>query len=152
MYAEKGIVESIEDGWALVLTRRKDMCEHCGHKGHCHMVEGMDRMIVKAKNAARARKGDEVELYLSTKAKLKGLFILYMFPVLGLLVGASSANSLSGLLGLNNNIGMALFTISGLVLAILFARLLAGRMEAKRELTPIVSRVVHRAVGGPPRT
>jgi len=40
------------------------------------MVEGMDRMVVKAKNVARARKGDKVELHLSTKTKLKGLFIL----------------------------------------------------------------------------
>jgi len=33
-------------------------------------------MVVKAKNVARARKGDKVELHLSTKTKLKGLFIL----------------------------------------------------------------------------
>ena len=151
MHTEKGVVQDIEDDWAWVVTRRKDMCEHCGDKGSCHMVQGTDRMVVKAKNLAHARKGDEVELYLSTKSKLKGLFILYMFPVLGLLIGAFSANSLSGVLGFNKELGMVLFTLSGLILAFLLAKLLAARMEASQELTPLVSRVLRRAISsGPP--
>lgn len=150
MQAEKGIVESIEDSWAWVATRRKDMCDHCEHRGSCHMVEGMDRMIVKAKNIARARKGDEVELHLSTKIKLKGLFMLYIFPVLGLLVGAFSGSSLSGPLGLSQNMSIILFTLSGLILAFLLVRFLARRMEARQELTPTVSRVIRRAATGAP--
>ena len=151
MHTEKGVVQDIEDDWAWVVTRRKDMCEHCGYKGSCHMVQGTDRMVIKAKNLVRARKGDEVELYLSTKTKLKGLFILYMFPVLGLLVGAFSANSLSEVLGLNQDLGMAMFTLSGLILAFLLARFLGGRMEASQKLTPLVSRVSRRAISsGPP--
>lgn len=148
MHTERGIVERIEDHWAWILTQRKDMCDHCEHRGHCHMVEGMDRMMVKAKNVARARKGDEVEFYLSTKTKLKGLIILYMFPVIGLLVGAFSGSSLSGPLGLNKNVGLILFTLTGLILAFLLARFLAGRMEARQELTPTISRVVRRATKG----
>jgi len=58
MSTEKGTVESVEDGFAWVLTRRKDSCGHCGSRHHCHMVEGMDRMRVKAINAARARVAD----------------------------------------------------------------------------------------------
>lgn len=151
MTSERGIVESVESGWAWVLTRRKEMCERCGHRGSCHIVQGSDRMVIKAKNLAHARKGDEVELYLSTKTKLKGLFILYMFPVLGLSVGAFSANSLSEALRLNQNLGMVLFTLSGLIVAFLLARFLAGRMEASQKLTPLVSRVLRRAVSsGPP--
>ena len=145
MTAEKGVVENIEDNWAWVVTQRKEMCERCGHRGSCYIVQGADRMVVKAKNVAGARKGDEVELYLSTKTKFKGLFILYMFPVLGLLVGAFSANSLAGLTGLNKSVGMVVFTLGGLILAVLLARLLDDRMEAGQELTPTISRVVKRA-------
>lgn len=151
MHTVKGIVESIEGGWAWVLTRRTGACSHCSQNNLCHMVEGMDRMVVKAKNPARARKGDEVELYLSTKTKLKGLFILYMFPVLGLLIGAFSGNSLSGVLGLHKELGIVLFTLSGLILAFLMARYVAHRMDARGQLTPIISRVLRRAISsGPP--
>ena len=145
MSVEKGTVESTQDGFAWVLTRRKEACSDCGHKHHCHMVEGMDRMRVKARNAARARVGDEVELYLSTKTKLKGLFVLYMFPVLGLFIGAFSAEPLSQLVGLSKNVGTVLFTVSGLVLALVLARFISGRMAAKEELVPLISRVIGRS-------
>jgi sigma-E factor negative regulatory protein RseC len=148
MMAEKGVVENIEDNWAWVVTQRKEMCERCGHKGSCSIVQGADRMVIKAKNVAGAKMGDEVELYLSTKTKLKGLFILYMFPVLGLFIGAFSANSLAELTGLNKNVGMVVFTLGGLILAVLLARLLSGRMEASQELRPTISRVIRRATRG----
>jgi sigma-E factor negative regulatory protein RseC len=109
------------------------------------MVEGMDRMRVKARNVARAREADEVELYLSSKSKLKGLFVLYMFPVLGMVIGAFSANSLSGLLGLSLDLGMVVFTLSGLGLALVLARLVSERMASKGELMPSISRVVGRS-------
>ena len=145
MSTEKGTVRNIEGDWAWVSTRRKGACEHCSQKGRCLIIEGGDRMLVKAKNTAHARVGDEVELYLSTKTKLKGQFILYMLPVLGLSVGAFSANSLSAVLGLNQSMGTVLFTLFGLILAFLLAKFLAARMEANRQLTLIVSRVVGRA-------
>lgn len=145
MATEKGIVQDIENGFAWVLTRRKDACGDCGHKHHCHSVEGMDRMVTKARIGARVRVGDEVQLHLSTKTKLKGLFVLYMFPVIGVLVGAFSANSLSELLGLNQNMGTALFTVAGFVIAVLLARFVGDRMEARDELMPLIVRVVGRA-------
>jgi positive regulator of sigma E activity len=104
----------------------------------------MDRMRVKARNVARARVADEVELYLSSKTKLKGSFVLYMFPVFGMVIGAFSAKSLSGLLGLSLDIGMVVFTLSGLGLALVLARLASNRMATKGELMPVISRVVGR--------
>ena len=144
MSTEKGIVESTEDGLAWVMTRRNESCGHCGHKDQCHSVEGMDRMRVKVKNAVHARVGDEVELYLSTGTKLKGLFVLYMFPVFGVLLGAFSARRLSELVAVNPDVGMVVFTLSGLVLAVVLARFIAGRMAASQELMPIISRVLGR--------
>ncbi len=99
MDIEKGTVQKIEDGWAWVETRRTGSCENCGQKSHCLMSgEGNDRMLVKAENVAQARAGDEVELYLNTKTKLKGLFMVYIFPVLGLLIGAIMGNGMRLLL------------------------------------------------------
>jgi sigma-E factor negative regulatory protein RseC len=149
MPLERGIVQHIENDWAWVLTRRTDACSTCQHKGHCHIIEGMDKMMVRAKNAVAAEPGDEVALYLRTKTKLKGMFILYIFPVLGLLLGAFSAASISDLLGWNRNMGMVSFTLLGLVLAFLLARFCAARMEAKDELTPRVSRIIRRRLASP---
>jgi sigma-E factor negative regulatory protein RseC len=147
MSQESGIVETVEDGWVWVKTQRKSACSHCGHKDHCHTIEGGDRMLVKAKNLAGAHKGDEVELYLNTKTQLKCVFMVYMVPVIGLLVGAFSGNSLSTLVGLSRNMGIFLFSVVGLAIAFVLMRLFSNRMETKNALILRVTRVVKRAPG-----
>lgn len=144
MSAERGIVEKVESGWAWVKTKRSSACSSCGSRHHC-LTQGGDQMLVKARNTADAKKGDEVELYLSTKTKLKGTAIVYLLPVFGIFAGAFSANPLSEALGLNPSLGMALFTLTGLVLAVLLMRYLANRMDSNQALTPLVKRVIMRA-------
>ena len=86
MSEERGIVESVEPGWAWVKTKRSSACESCGSRHHC-LTQGGDQMVVKAQNTVQAQKGDEVELYLSTGTRLKGTAIVYLLPVLGILAG-----------------------------------------------------------------
>ncbi|MDX1706960.1 MAG: SoxR reducing system RseC family protein [Desulfobacterales bacterium] len=148
MSAERGIVERVEPGWAWVKTKRSSACSSCGSRQHC-LTQGNDQMVVKAQNTARAKRGDEVELYLSSKTKLKGTAIVYLIPVLGIFGGAFSANPLSAALGLNSSLGMAVFTFAGLVSSIFLMRYLAHRMEANQSLIPIVKRVVFSARSTP---
>jgi len=139
--AERGIVEKVEPGWAWVKTKRSSACSSCVSRSHC-LTQGSDQMVVKAQNTAQAKKGDEVELYLSTKTKLKSTAIVYLIPVFGIFVGAFSANPLSAAIGMNPSLGMALFTLTGLVSAVFLMRYLANRMDSKQALTPLVKRVV----------
>jgi sigma-E factor negative regulatory protein RseC len=148
MSAERGIVQKVESGWAWVKTKRSSACASCDSRHHC-LTQGGDQMLVKAPNTAQAKKGDEVELYLSTKTKLKGTAIVYLIPVFGIFVGAFSANPLSEALGLNPSVGMAVFTLTGLVLAVFLMRYLANRMDSKQALTPLVKRVVINARSTP---
>ena len=129
MSAERGIVEKVEPGWAWVKTKRSSACSSCGSRHHC-LTQGADQMMVKAQNTAQAKKGDEVELYLSTKTKLKGTATVYLIPVFGIFVGAFSANPLSAAIGLNPTLGMAIFTLTGLISAIFLMRYLANRMDS----------------------
>ena len=144
MSAERGIVEKVEPGWAWVKTKRSSACSSCGSRHHC-LSQGSDQMVVKAQNTAMAKKGDEVELYLSAKTKLKGTAIVYLIPVLGIFVGAFSASPLSAAMGLNPSVGMVVFTISGLVAAVFLMRYLANRMDSTQALIPVVKRVVFSA-------
>jgi sigma-E factor negative regulatory protein RseC len=141
MSAERGIVERIEAEWAWVKTKRSSACENCDSRHHC-LAQGGDQMVVKAQNTVRAKKGDEVELYLSTATKLKGTAIVYLLPVLGIFVGAFSAGALSEALGLNPSLGMVIFTITGFVSAVFLMRYLADRMAARQTLNPLVKRVI----------
>lgn len=148
MSAERGTVEKVEAGWAWVKTKRSSACSSCASRSHC-LTQGSDQMVVKAQNSAHAKKGDEVELYLSTKTKLKSTAIVYLIPVFGIFIGAFSANPLSAVIGLNPSLGMALFTLTGLVLSVFLMRYLANRMDSKQALTPLVKRVVMSARSTP---
>ena len=142
MSAERGIVENVGHEWALVNTKRSSACASFSSRHHCSMVEGGDQMLVKAQNTAKAKKGDEVELYLSTKTKLKCTAIVYLLLVFGIFLGAFSANLLSDAMGFNPSLGMVLFTLAGLVSAVFFMRYLANRMASKQALTLLVKRVI----------
>ena len=148
MSAERGIVEKVEAGWAWVKTKRSSACSSCGSRHHC-LTQGSDQMVVKAQNTAQAKKGDEVELYLSTKIKLKGTAIVYLVPVFGIFAGAFTANPLSAAIGINPSLGMAVFTLTGLVLSVFLMRYLANRMDSKQTLTPLVKGVVMSARSTP---
>jgi sigma-E factor negative regulatory protein RseC len=149
METEKGTVQRIENGWAWVETKRTGSCEECSQKGHCHLSSGGNsRMIVKAENVAQARTGDEVEIYLNARTKLKGLFMVYIFPVLGLLIGAISGKGISRLIGLNSDLGTVLAGFCGMAIAFFLARVLGFRMKENNELTPIVSRIIRRMQAG----
>lgn len=144
MSGERGTVEKVEAEWAWVKTKRSSACSSCASRSHC-LTQGGDQMLVKAQNTARAKKGDEVELYLSTRTKLKSTAIVYLIPVLGLFVGAFSAEPLSEAIGMSPSLGMALSTITGLVLSVLLMRYLANRMDSRQSLTPLVKRVIFKA-------
>ena len=151
MDIEKGTVQRIEEGWAWVETRRTGSCDNCDQKKHCLMIgEGNERMLVKAENVAQALTGDEVEIHHNTKTKLKGLFMIYMFPVLGLLIGALIGKGISDLMGLNGDLWTVLAALCGMALAFFLARILGFRMKENNELTPIVSRIIRRIHTGTP--
>ena len=148
MSAERGTVEKVEADWAWVKTKRSSACSSCASRHHC-LTQGGDQMLVKAQNTARAKKGDEVELYLSTKTKLKGTAIVYLIPVFGIFAGAFSANPLSAAIGINPSLGMAVFTLAGLILSVFLMRYMANRMDSKQTLTPLVKRVIMTARSTP---
>jgi positive regulator of sigma E activity len=102
-------------------------------------------MVIKALNLAQAREGDLVVLYLSTSAKFQCIATVYLLPVLGLLTGTLSSNYLSTLIGLDPSWGMALFTITGVLAAVVFMRFLANRMAHQEKFTPIIKRIVRPA-------
>ena len=148
MSAERGTVEKVEAQWAWVKTKRSSACSSCASRHHC-LTQGGNQMLVKAQNTAGAKKGDEVELYLSTKTKLKGTAIVYLIPVFGIFVGAFSANPLAAAMGINPSLAMAVFTLTGLVLSVVLMRCLANRMNSKQTLTPLVKRVIMTARSAP---
>ena len=95
MATEQGIVIKTDSSAAWVKTIKTGACEGCSARGSCHSLGHSDQMEVKAINQAGAKVGDRIVLLFETSSLLKATFLLYVFPILLLIIGAAIGQELS---------------------------------------------------------
>ena len=141
MSTEQGIVEKIENGFAWVRAQRKSACGTCANKAHCSSIDGGKQVMVKAKNALNAQKGDSVEFHLNSAFLLKCTFVIYIVPVLGLITGAISAAPIAKLIGMSHSFALVLLTVSGFLGAVFLSRVLIHQQTDNDRFLPTIKRV-----------
>jgi sigma-E factor negative regulatory protein RseC len=139
---EKGIVLRTDSEAAWVKTVRSSACEGCTAKGSCHSMGGGNEMEVKALNTAGARAGDRVVLSFETASLLKATFLIYVFPIILLIVGAAIGQMLASLIDFTPS---ALSVLLGFVffftgLFIIKAR--ANKMAKKNAYQPKITKIL----------
>jgi sigma-E factor negative regulatory protein RseC len=139
---EKGIVLRTDSEAAWVKTVRSSACEGCTAKGSCHSMGGGNEMEVKALNTAGARAGDRIVLSFETASLLKATFLIYVFPIILLIVGAAIGQMLASLIDFNPS---ALSVLLGFVffftgLFIIKAR--ANKMAKKNAYQPKITKIL----------
>jgi len=80
---EKGRVVKVENGVAKVEMERTSSCARCGI---CLQGSG-EKMILYAKDSLGVHPGDEVLVSMESKEVLKAAFLIYLFPLIGLIAG-----------------------------------------------------------------
>ena len=90
MATEEGIIIKIHNNTtAVVKTLQMTACESCTEKDHCHTSGGGKKIMeVEAVNTAGAALGDTVVVTFPTGQLFKLSFLLYVFPVLVMIIGA----------------------------------------------------------------
>jgi sigma-E factor negative regulatory protein RseC len=147
MATEEGIVKKVDcdSHRAWVATTRSEACEHCCAKGMCHHLGGGGNdAVVEVINSMGAAVGDRILINFKTSSYLKALFLLYVFPVFCLLIGAFIGHGLSSVLMMEPSAASALFGFSFFGLAVLFIRARANRMGAKEDYRPRIVRIINR--------
>jgi len=99
-------------------------------------------MEVKAINSVGARVGDRIVLSFETASLLKAAFLIYVFPIVLLIVGAALGQTVAPLIefspsGLSALLGFAFFLIA---LFIIKAR--ANKMARKNDYQPRISKIL----------
>ena len=89
MATEQGIVIKTDSRATWVKTVKSGNCAGCSARGSCNTMGGNGEMEVKAINEAGARVGDRIVLSFKTSSLLKATFLLYVFPILLLIIGAA---------------------------------------------------------------
>ena len=133
MATEQGVVIRIDSSTAWVKTVKSSACKGCTARGSCHSLGSSDDVEVKAINEAGAKVGDRIVLSLETSSLLKASFLLYVFPILLLLIGALMGQEIAPYLGFNPSGFSAIAGFSFFFAAVLVIKTKANKLAKKNE-------------------
>lgn len=141
MATEEGIVTHIEQAdTAWVKTVRSSSCEGCASHDSCESA-GKD-MKVKAMNLVGAKVGDRIILNFQTGAFLRATFLLYVFPIICMIIGAFVGQKFAPSLGYNSSV-MSVFTgFLFFSIAVLVIKVKSDTMSRKQEYQPKIIRIL----------
>ena len=140
MITESGIVTKSNPSTAWIKTIRSGACESCSSKGSCGTENSKKEMIVTVKNTLHVGKGDHVVIGLETKPILFLTFLLYVFPIILLTIGALIGNSLALLFQMNPSLVSMTFGFLFFGLSFYIIRKKNSSLSKKEEYKPFLVR------------
>jgi len=139
---EEGIVIKAGTGIALVKTSRSSACKSCSSSESCS-VKG-NEMEVEAINEVGAKDGDRIMLSFATTSFLKATFLLYIFPVICLIVGAVAGQKFAPYTNFDESVLSALTGFVFFFIAVIMIKSMGNRMARKDEYKPKISKILKR--------
>ena len=140
---EKGIVIKIDSNTARVRTTKSSGCESCTAKHSCNATGTGQEMEVDAVNEVGARVGDRIMLYFETGSLLKATFLLYIFPILCMLIGAALGHWFSLKNGMNPSAPAAAAGFLFLILSFIFVRSRANKLAENDRYRPKIIKILY---------
>ncbi len=142
MATEHGIVIRTDSGGAWVKTIKSGACEGCSARGSCHSLSDRGEMEVNAINDAGAKVGDRIVLSFETSSLLKATFLLYVFPILLLIIGAAIGQETAPYFNFNPSGFSAIIGFSFFFAAVLVIKVKANKLAQKNEYRPKIIKVL----------
>jgi sigma-E factor negative regulatory protein RseC len=148
MATEQGVVLRTDSGTAWIKTVRSSACDGCSARGSCHTTSDAQDMEVKALNTAGARAGDRIVLSFETPALLKATFLIYVFPIILLIIGAALGQMLAPIIDFNPSALSVLLGFAFFFAALAIVKAGANKMAKKNAYQPKVTKILSRRLEG----
>ena len=143
MATEKGIVIKADSTTAWVKTVKSGDCAGCSARGSCHAMGNSDEMEVEAINVAGAKAGDRIVLSFETSSLLKATFLLYVFPILLLILGAAIGHETAPNFDFDPSGFSAIMGFAFFFAAVLIIKTTANKLATKKEYRPKVIKIIN---------
>jgi sigma-E factor negative regulatory protein RseC len=137
---EQGIVIKISSMGAIVKTLRSEACESCSAQHSCS-TQG-NEMEVEAVNRVGAKAGDRVVLEIKTSPFLKATFLLYVFPILCMMLGAVLGEKVAPKIGMGGNALSVLLAFAFFFFSIWVVKAKGEKMGKKEAYHPAIIRII----------
>lgn len=143
MATEEGIVVRRDASGTWVRPVRGESCAGCSSRGACHSLGGgREEDEVAVLNPVGAQPGDAVILKLETPALLKATFVIYLFPILMLLLGAGIGEWIAKAAAIDSPLPAAAAGFGALAVGLLVMKAVAVRLAAKPAYRPRIVRIL----------
>jgi len=140
-----GIVIRINsDGKADVVASKQGDCGSCSAAHSCHTSTSAKKMTTTVFNPVGAEPGDAVAIDVSTGQLLKGMALIYLLPVMGLLIGAIFGANIKASVSMTETGSALLFGGIGLALGFGIVITLSKLLAANDAYTPVISRIIRK--------
>lgn len=145
MAIEEGIIIKVMDTTAMVKTLQMTACESCSERDHCHTSSGQKSMEVEAVNTAGAQLGDRVAVSFETSQLFKLSFLLYVFPVILMIIGALLGERVAANFQGNPSAYSALFGFSFFFAAMAVVKLMDKKARKTGKYRPEIIKIKRKA-------
>ncbi len=145
MATEEGVVVNVGSDTVRIKSHRTEACDECVAKDGCRVMGGGKDMEFDVENTLGAQMGDKVQVAVSDQAFLKVIFLVYLVPVFGLMVGAVLGQEIGHSMGFDPSMSAAVigFACMGGVFAIV--KVIAGKMDKSERYKPQLVKIVAKA-------
>jgi sigma-E factor negative regulatory protein RseC len=143
MSKEKGVIEEVVGGVAMIRVVRTGACAGCSERGACHMrIGGEKPMIIDVDNHLGARAGDWVELSMPAQSLMKITFMVYFLPILAFVLAAAIGSEVGHLFHLTSDLGSVVFGVAALLISFFLLRRLNRNIRKSGRYYPRMTRIV----------
>ena len=131
---ETGIIREVWGDEAKVELTPVSSCSSCALNSFCNPKD-VEKPVLTAANPIHAKAGEWVKLEMNPGAAVTSAFLLFIFPLIGLLVGYFAGHSLGQL-------GEIVGSLVGFALFLLMVRFLDPRLTKTKRFKPIIIQVL----------
>ncbi len=142
MVKEEGVVTNATKSIAWIKTVRTTACDACAAKDNCEILNSKDTMHFKVKNTLNAGKGDRVVVGIQTRPMLLLTFMLYVFPVSLLLIGALTGENIAFALNTDQNLTSMFFGFSLFFSAVFIIKKINNKVAENWKYKPFLIKIV----------
>jgi sigma-E factor negative regulatory protein RseC len=142
MITENGVVSKANGSEAWIKTTRYGACESCSSKNSCGSAGNHKEMIVKVPNSLNVEKGDQVVIGLETGPILYLTFLLYVFPIILMIIGALIGHQLGSAVNMNPSIPSMILGFGSFGLTFYILRKKNRSMEGNQKYKPFLIRKI----------
>ncbi|WDP92476.1 MAG: SoxR reducing system RseC family protein [Desulfobacter sp.] len=141
MITENGIVTRIDKDMAWIKTTRSAACESCSQKDSCGTSHhGAKEMVVSVKNTLGVTAGDAVVIGMESRPMMVLSFLLYVFPIILLIIGAAIGDFMAPMFDMNKSLLAMGMGFSFFALAFIIIRKKQSAFSDKAEYKPFLVR------------